>query len=712
MLDLALAKQFARLLYPDILAGKKNHSEANQYFEEWWLVKGRAQFSYWSCLTESEKSWLAEPLSKISFGTVDLALPRALQLSLFFRPDVREKFGSYQHNGVADPRALVAWFFLMGLQEHLFTDLINLDLIKQLDRSVKPDALGIDFPLADIANNENKQANFNANSIVPAPTVLMVLVWSILEPKLQKAMDLRIPILRFRFIAWFFTNAFEVFRLEKLLANRWKSWLREPILLDNCTDSLSRFAVQAHFLMKPNERPNIQTPEGVRQMNDWVDDQTKANGKWHWLVDKSPPSPELPYPRFDPLLANQKQAEPIKQRPFGVNLIGFAYGELGIGEDLRMAVAACEAADVPYRIVNIKPGEEIRQEDMELKDRIEKGKKNPSYAINIFIMPGFDSVSRLFMRHGDFVFNGFYNIGWWPWELPVWPKAWNRAFDLVDEIWAGSEFSQQMYQISTTKPSSLMPLAVSVERAKPFSRKHFRLPEEDYLFLYVFDFNSHLKRKNPQAAIEAFQKAFPLHSEGNTPKNKGAGKETSAASNVKVGLVLKVMNTKPNSPDWLEFEKLIAGDERIQVINQTLDREEILGLIQVCDAYVSPHRAEGFGRTLAEAMLFGKPVIATNYSGNAFYMHPQLTLPVEYKLVPLKKGDYHFVEDDDSAVWAEPSLDHMAQQMHMAINKSQDPAHQKSLMQYAQTTFNPARTGRLMKERLEQIQDQLALTPQ
>jgi hypothetical protein len=111
-------------------------------------------------------------------------------------------------------------------------------------------------------------------------------------------------------------------------------------------------------------------------------------------------------------------------------------------------------------------------------------------------------------------------------------------------------------------------------------------------------------------------------------------------------------------------------------------------------------------------MLFGKPVIATNYSGNAFYMHPQLTLPVEYKLVPLKKGDYHFVEDDDIAVWAEPSIDHMAKQMHMAINKSQDPAYQKALMQYAQTTFNPARTGLLMKERLEQIQDQLALTPQ
>ena len=33
-------------------------------------------------------------------------------------------------------------------------------------------------------------------------------------------------------------------------------------------------------------------------------------------------------------------------------------------------------------------------------------------------------------------------------------------------------------------------------------------------------------------------------------------------------------------------------------------------------AYVSLHRSEGFGLSLAEAMLLGKPVIATGYSGN------------------------------------------------------------------------------------------------
>jgi glycosyltransferase involved in cell wall biosynthesis len=687
MLDLALAKRFAGLLHPEVRASKKTLDEANEYFAQWWLIKGRAQFSYWSYLSEAEKKWLRQAVSKIRLGQVELELPRALPLALSFRPDVKDNFAAYQSNGIADPKALVGWFFALGLQEHLLTDLIDLDLIKQLDRSVKPDDLE-PIDAAGVEENGAAAADPEVESIVPAPTVLMVLIWSMLEPKLQALMDLRKAQTRFRFIAWFFANAFEVFRLEKLVANRWKSWLQEPIFLENRTDTLARFALQAHFLMKPADRPDLQTALGLQQMREWAKTQTEVKGKWHWLVDKNPPSPKLPYPRFEPAEAAKRQAPGAarKERAFGVNLIGFAYGELGIGEDLRMAVEACEAAAIPYRIVNIKPGDEIRQEDFVLKERIEKGKKVPSYAVNLFIMPGFDTISRLFMRHGDFVFQDFYNIGWWPWELPIWPKAWADAFDVVDEVWAGSAFTLQTYQSATQKPSFLMPLAVSVKRAKTYSRKHFGLPANDFLFLYVFDFNSHLMRKNPAAAIAAFEQAF-------------AGKQAEP-----VQLILKVMNTRTEDPVWQAFEKRVAQNKRIRIMNQTMDREEVLGLIQVCDAYVSPHRAEGFGRTIAEAMLFGKPVIATNYSGNQFYMHPELTLPVEYQLVPIQKGEYFFVQDEDRAVWAEPSIEHLALQMQAALTQAHSPTFEEELIAYSEKTFAPERTGELMQARLQAIQ--------
>ena len=134
-----------------------------------------------------------------------------------------------------------------------------------------------------------------------------------------------------------------------------------------------------------------------------------------------------------------------------------------------------------------------------------------------------------------------------------------------------------------------------------------------------------------------------------------------------------------------------------------MDRGEVLALINVCDAYVSPHRAEGFGRTLTEAMLLGKPVVATNYSGNAFYMNPEVTFPVDYELIPVKRGDYHFVEDEDGAAWANPSIAHLASQMQAAIVAAKDPQFKANLLAYAQQTFAPQRTGQLMQARLESI---------
>ena len=37
-------------------------------------------------------------------------------------------------------------------------------------------------------------------------------------------------------------------------------------------------------------------------------------------------------------------------------------------------------------------------------------------------------------------------------------------------------------------------------------------------------------------------------------------------------------------------------------------------LMAACDCYVSLHRAEGYGLTMAEAMAAGRPVIGTGYS--------------------------------------------------------------------------------------------------
>ena len=56
------------------------------------------------------------------------------------------------------------------------------------------------------------------------------------------------------------------------------------------------------------------------------------------------------------------------------------------------------------------------------------------------------------------------------------------------------------------------------------------------------------------------------------------------------------------------------------------------------DAYVSLHRAEGYGLTMAEAMMLGKPVIATGYSGNLEFMDEDNSVLVPYSKVRIPMG--------------------------------------------------------------------------
>jgi glycosyltransferase involved in cell wall biosynthesis len=79
-----------------------------------------------------------------------------------------------------------------------------------------------------------------------------------------------------------------------------------------------------------------------------------------------------------------------------------------------------------------------------------------------------------------------------------------------------------------------------------------------------------------------------------------------------------------------------------------------------CDAYISLHRSEGFGRVIAEAMALGQPVVATNFSGNVDFCDEQTAFLVDGELVPLRPGDYLFHEGQ---YWCDPDVEIAAGQI-------------------------------------------------
>jgi len=241
-------------------------------------------------------------------------------------------------------------------------------------------------------------------------------------------------------------------------------------------------------------------------------------------------------------------------------------------------------------------------------------------------------------------------------------------------------------------PVHLMPLPVSVARRAQCNRRQFGLPARKFLFLYLFDANSWWSRKNPAAILKAFQRAFP-------------------DSDQDVGLVFKVSHSGPQDRRYREFMARCASDQRVHVLSGVLERPDVLGLMDVCDAYVSLHRSEGFGRTLAEALLLGKPVVGTDFSGNTDFLNESNGFPVAYRQKRVKSGDYAFIAEADGATWAEPSVEDAARQLQ-AARAATGREFSHMLQARLEDTFSPLQIGTRMRTLLESANPPLGLTRQ
>jgi glycosyltransferase involved in cell wall biosynthesis len=362
-----------------------------------------------------------------------------------------------------------------------------------------------------------------------------------------------------------------------------------------------------------------------------------------WLRHRLHGASGVPMPPM-PLVSAERRTMPrpgTRQLP-GVNLLGYARGEFGIAENVRSYARALERAEYPFLIYNLDVGATSRQEDHSMERRFSE---TLCYANNVFFINA-DQVPIARDVLGRETFAGRRNIGFWLWELENFPKAWQGAFDLVDEVWAPTQYVCKAIAARTGKPVLRMPKAIEFDIPQGMGRGHFGLPGSEFVFLYSYDFNSFTARKNPEAAIAAFRKAFSDGRPG-------------------VRMLMKSINGERHPEQLAALQGMVGDDPRIEVRDGFLDRGEMFGLQNAVDCYVSPHRAEGFGLGMAESMYLGKPVIATGYSGNLDFMDRDNSLLVDYRMVPLREGDYPFWQGQQ---WADPDVDHMATLMRQVFD--------------------------------------------
>lgn len=219
------------------------------------------------------------------------------------------------------------------------------------------------------------------------------------------------------------------------------------------------------------------------------------------------------------------------------------------------------------------------------------------------------------------------------WELPDVPRDWREGLRRVHEIWTPSRFSAAA--LARIAPDmQIHTLSHPISPGRRYRSARSFSSDRPFTVLLMFNFASCFARKNPVASIRAFRLAF-----GDDPTAR---------------LVIKYSNASVYPEGLQELQREIEGTANIAMLGDVFSPDEIADLYERCDAVISLHRSEGFGLVIAEAMMHGLPVVATNWSGNTDFFGAANGCPVDYSIVPVKdpQGIY---EDGDSA-WAEPDI--------------------------------------------------------
>jgi glycosyltransferase involved in cell wall biosynthesis len=359
----------------------------------------------------------------------------------------------------------------------------------------------------------------------------------------------------------------------------------------------------------------------------------------------------------------------------GLNVAGYFRAELGVGEAARRLITALEAADIPHTTIPYSETPSRQDHPFEAS-----GAGDHPYDTNLVCVNA-DQTPYFARDVGPSFFAGRYTIGYWYWEVENFPPGMHPAFDVVDEVWVGSEFVARSVAAVATKPVHTVPPPIIIPNyPADLTRADLGLPER-YIFLFVFDFYSVLERKNPLGLIEAFRRAF-APDEGPL-------------------LYLKTIN---GDKRLVEFERLraaISDRPDIVLADGYLPVDRKNALIGLADCYVSLHRSEGFGLTMAEAMALGKPVIATAYSGNIDFMNAANSYLVDYTLTGVPPGcDPYPV----GTPWAEPNIDEAARLMrHVFEHPSEAAEKARFARDEIRTRHSPQARGALISRQLDHI---------
>ena len=391
--------------------------------------------------------------------------------------------------------------------------------------------------------------------------------------------------------------------------------------------------------------------------------------------------PKLSMPKSS---ASLKSLRLWKKRELSINLAGYFDSPTGVGEAAR-CIDRCSTENPRLHVAKVTIPSPHNSYRLDVHPS-EAGRSShfvePNCSMTILNADSTDLIRKtlpqtFFSRH-------YGHIGLWHWETPKLPERYTTDMQLFSRIFVTSRYAQLAVSQSTNVPVDILPLCTDpftmetyMTRSTPSFRDDLdRYCANRFTIGFAYDSKSFSVRKNPEAVIKLAAMVKEVYPS--------------------LGVVIKV--SSPNLCGY-DFARFLATAEGLgaYVILDDLNKSDVYYFLKRIDAFVSLHRAEGFGLMLLEAMSLGTLAVATDYSGNTDFMTSDNSILVPYKPISLDKD---FGPYDKGTVWADPDVSYCCDAIIECINNPSLKARLENLgLQEISQNYSPLSVG----SKLEQL---------
>lgn len=331
-----------------------------------------------------------------------------------------------------------------------------------------------------------------------------------------------------------------------------------------------------------------------------------------------------------------------------IEVAGYFSMTAGVAESARLCVDAMSRAGIALKIADVSTDPQEKR-DVEWAPPHLASAAAPTRILHL----NPPMLPRAILKLGIGDFRRTFNIGYWAWELEVIPDEWKNALRYMNAIFVPSEFTRKAIARHTKIPVIVVPHPVNEKQAATGMRAQFGIPDSAFLVSTIFSAGSSINRKNPEAVLKAFRQF---------------------ATDRPDAFMLMKASGNPSRDERLRALVASASEAgNIRIVTDNLPSSAINGIIRQSDAYISLHRSEGFGLTVAEAILGGTPVVSTGWSGTVDFCDPHNTWNTDYTLVPVVDTHPEFAGLSD-ARWADASPEHAALQLREIAGNPQQAA--------------------------------------